>query len=152
MLVTDNARLSISTNRNGIGSANKCQFVLSGNAVIEISGGAESCGIELLSFEGYLDIRDYSKLIIKKTKYGVNSAKFIISGGVFECSTVEKGYPVAVRTKGASYLIEGNIIKESCSDRTMEYDEENDRYVIFSDGKAVDEYSVTVESKQNDLN
>lgn len=152
MLVTDNAKLSISTNRNGIGSANKCQFVLSGNAVIEISGGAESCGIELLSFEGYLDIRDYSKLIIKKTKYGVNSAKFIISGGVFECSTVENGYPVAVRTKGASYLIEGNIIKESCSDRTMEYDEENDRYVIFSDGKAVEEYSVTVESKQNDLN
>lgn len=34
----------------------------------------------------------------------------------------------------------------------MEYVEENDRYVIFSDGKAVEEYSVTVESKQNDLN
>ncbi|MGN0609452.1 MAG: hypothetical protein ACI4J6_09620 [Oscillospiraceae bacterium] len=88
-----------------------------------------------------------SKLNINGMGCGIRTVKFIINGGTFYCDPGENGYPVLVKTKGASFLLEGNIAEESCSDRIMEYIEEEELYAICSEGKPVGKYSVTVDEK-----
>lgn len=140
------ARLNITTKRSGIGFLfTDGDAEINDNAVIEINGAADSIGIDQGTFTyGQFIMNGNSKLIINGTGCGVRTAQLVINGGTFSCEPAENGCPVLVKTKGASYLLEGNITEESCSDRTMEYIDTEEMYAIFSDGKPVGKYSVTV--------
>ncbi|MGN1303457.1 MAG: hypothetical protein ACI4YB_00330 [Oscillospiraceae bacterium] len=147
--MSDDARLTVTTKRNGIGFLLTDAYAeLEGNAVVEINGEEDCIGIDHGTFiYGQFIMNGNSKLIINGMGCGIRTVKFIINGGTFYCDPAENGYPVLVKTKGASFLLEGNITEESCSDRIMEYIEEEECYAICSEGKPVGKYSVMVAEK-----
>lgn len=154
--ITDNAKLY--TENKGCETIfcypNYAKVKVSGKGILEIKGNPASIGLSLDdSAFGTLVINDEATVKITDAGACVYAQKIIINGGTLECHSAKGGGAVFIDKVVSPYAkfvpglyINGEIISQSCDNwETAEIESYAD--AIVSDGKVLEDFSLTVKQK-----